>query len=76
MRIDGTRITVSQIVALHKQGHPPEYIVENCPYLNLAHVYAALAYYHANQKMVDIELTAEDEEYERLKGEHERSGRK
>jgi uncharacterized protein (DUF433 family) len=69
LHIAGTRITVHQIAALHKQGHTAQYIVENTPYLTIAQVYAALAYYHANREAVDAELVEEDREYERLKEE-------
>lgn len=65
--IAGTRITVQQIAVLHQRGKTAPSIVEECPYLTLAQVYAALAYYHANREEVDSELAQEDEEYERLK---------
>jgi uncharacterized protein (DUF433 family) len=47
-RIAGTRITVGRIATLWKQGVTPEEMIDNWPYLSLAQVYAALAYYHAN----------------------------
>lgn len=65
--IAGTRITVHQIAALDKQGQTAQTIVENCPYLTYAQVYAALAYYHANREQIDAELTDEEQEYDRLK---------
>jgi uncharacterized protein (DUF433 family) len=67
LRIAGTRITVQQIAVLHRQGKTAEAVVEECPYLTLAQVYAALAYYHANRAEVDSQLAQEDQEYERLK---------
>jgi len=39
-------------------------------HLRLAQVYAALAYYHANQKQIEVELAAEDAEIERLEHDH------
>ncbi len=49
LRIDGTRITVNQIVVLYKKGYNAERIADEYPYLTMAQVYAALAHYHANQ---------------------------
>lgn len=69
LRVAGTRITVHQIAALHERGQSAPAIVENCPYLSLAQVYAALAYYHANRDEVLAELAEDDAEYERLKEE-------
>ncbi|HEV7475078.1 MAG TPA: DUF433 domain-containing protein [Pyrinomonadaceae bacterium] len=59
LRIDGTRITVNQIVVLHKQGTNTEEILETYPHLTLAQIYAALAYYHANQAEIEADLAAE-----------------
>ena len=67
LRIAGTRITVQQISVLHQRGKTAHSIVEECPYLTLAQVYAALAYYHANREEMDSQLAQEDEEYDLLK---------
>lgn len=69
LRIAGTRITVHQIAALHKQGLAAQQVVENCPYITLAQVYAALAFYHANREEIDAELAGEDADFDRLKQE-------
>ena len=66
LRIEGTRITVNQIVVLYKQGYSPEEIAEQYPYLTLAQVYTALAYYHANREEIEMALAAERSEAERL----------
>ena len=66
LRIEGTRITVNQIVVWYKQGYSPEEIQNQYPHLTLAQVYAALAYYHANQEEVEADLMAEKSEAERL----------
>lgn len=68
LRIAGTRITIEQIAALDKQGQSPQTIIENCPYLTYAQVYAALAYYHANRDEVDAQLAREEQDFDRLKG--------
>ena len=67
LRIAGTRISVEQIAALEKQGKSVETIIDNCPYLTRAQIYAALAYYHANREEVDAALVDEEREFDRLK---------
>lgn len=67
IRIEGTRITVHQIATLYQQGLTPEEIADQYPHINLAQVYAALAYYHANRNEVDRELEAETADFTRLK---------
>lgn len=64
--VAGTGITVHRIATWYKQGLTPEQIADEYEHLTLAQVYAALAYYHANQKQIEIELAAEDAEIERL----------
>lgn len=70
LRIEGTRITVNQIVTLYKQGYNAEEIADQYRHLTLAQVYTALAYYHANREEVEAEMTSEREEAERLEREH------
>ncbi len=66
LRIDGTRITVNQIVVCYKQGYSPEEVADQYPHVTLAQVYAALAYYHANKEDTEADLAAEKAEAERL----------
>lgn len=65
-RIAGTRISIAQIAVWHQQGMSPEAILEEISYLNLAQIYAALSYYHANRKEIEADLAAELAEYDRL----------
>jgi uncharacterized protein (DUF433 family) len=65
-RIAGTRITVGRIATLWKQGVTPEEMIDNWPYLSLAQIYAALAYYHANKEEIEAILAADEAEYDRL----------
>jgi uncharacterized protein (DUF433 family) len=65
-RIARTRITVENIAIDFKAGWTPEVIVQKRTHLNLAQVYAALAYYYANKKQIDAEIAAENAEWERL----------
>lgn len=64
--IAGTGTSVGRIVTLYKQGYSADEIIADKPYLTLAQVHAALAYYYANQQIIDQDLDAEATEYERL----------
>jgi uncharacterized protein (DUF433 family) len=66
LRINGTRMTVNQLVVCYKQGYSPEEIADQYPHLTLAQVYAALAYYHANREEMEAELAAEKLEADQL----------
>lgn len=69
-RIDGTRVSVNTIVIWYKRGYSPEEIAEQFERVSLAQVYAALAYYHANQAEIEASLQAEEETHDRLMKEH------
>jgi uncharacterized protein (DUF433 family) len=64
-RIAGTRFSVQQAAVLAKEGLTVEEIVREYDYLNVAQVYAALAYYYANQAEIETYLAEEEEEYDR-----------
>ena len=66
LRIDGTRMTINQLVVWYKQGYTPEEIADQYPHLTLAQVYTALAYYHANREEIEVDLAAEKIEADRL----------
>jgi uncharacterized protein (DUF433 family) len=70
LRIDGTRVTVLQIVTLYKRGESAEEIAQNFPQLNLSQLYAALAYYHANPAEIEQELADELAEFDRPKSQY------
>ncbi|MDX6404141.1 MAG: hypothetical protein QOH70_1596 [Blastocatellia bacterium] len=70
LRIEGTRVTVNQIVALYKQGYNAEEIADQYPHLTMAQVYAALLHYHTNQDEIDADLAKEKEKAEELEREH------
>jgi uncharacterized protein (DUF433 family) len=70
LRIDGTRITVNQIVTLYKRGYSAEEIADQYPHVTLAQVYTALAYYHNNRAEVEADLVAEATEAARLEQEY------
>ena len=59
LRIDGSRMTVNQIVTLHQQGLTSPQIVEQYPQRTLSEIYGVLAWYHENKSQFDEELLAE-----------------
>ena len=68
-RVAGTGVTVRRIVGWYKLGLTPEEIVDRVEHLSLAHVHAALAYYHANQEAIESDMAAEDAEARALERE-------
>jgi uncharacterized protein (DUF433 family) len=58
-RIDGTRICVVDIVALHRAGAGPAQILEDYPRLTPAQVEAALAYYNGHQREIEASFAQE-----------------
>ena len=73
-RIAGTRFSVQQAAVLHKEGLSAEEIVKEYDFLNLAQVYAALAYYYANREEIERYLAEEAAEYDRLAAEARQIG--
>ena len=70
LRIDGTRMTVNQIVMWYKQGYSPEEIADQYPHLTLSQVYTALAYYHANKEEIEAALITERKKADQLEQMH------
>jgi hypothetical protein len=50
-------------------GESPEEIAREYQHLTLAGVYAALAYYHANQTEIEAEMAADATEEEQIESE-------
>jgi uncharacterized protein (DUF433 family) len=71
--ITGTGTSVRRIVVLYKQGASAEEIARRLSHLNLAQVYAGLAYYHANRDEIETDLAEEETEYFRLAALHRKS---
>lgn len=57
-RIAGTRVSVQNIAIDYRSGMTPEEISNSRLNLNLAQIYAALAYYHANKKQIEADIDA------------------
>ena len=70
--VAGTGISVHRIAILYRLGHSPEEIVRKYEHLDVAGVYAALAYYHANRAEVDAEIAADESEADRVEAEYSR----
>ncbi len=68
--ITGTKTSVSRVVVLYKQGANAEEIACRISRLNLAQVYGALAYYHANRDQIETELAESEAEYWNLANLH------
>jgi len=70
--IRNTRISVSAIACRYRQGYSAEEIADQYGHLNLAQIYSALAWYHADRAEIDADIFREEAEYERLAAEHSR----
>jgi len=69
--IAGTRVSVMRIAIYYQLGKTPEEIAVIYDHIDLAQVYAALAYYHANREEIDADI----EEEEKIADELERNAR-
>ncbi|MCC7363466.1 MAG: DUF433 domain-containing protein [Dehalococcoidia bacterium] len=65
----GTRFPVLQVAACYRDGMSPEQIASEYGPLDLAAVYAGVAYYLANQAAIDAELEEREALSERLAAE-------
>jgi uncharacterized protein (DUF433 family) len=67
--VAGTGVTVRTIARWYKLGLSPEEIAAEISHLELAHIYAALAYYHANRQEMEADMAAEEAESDRIEEE-------
>lgn len=70
-RVARTRVRLTSIVFLHRQGATPEEIQESFPGVPLPDVYAVIGYYLRHQTEVDAYLAEADAEAERVRREVE-----
>jgi len=70
--IAGTGVSVRRIAQWNNLGLIPEEIARKFGHLSLAQIYAALAYYYANQAEIDADLEAEAREAAALERQHPR----
>ncbi len=64
--IAGTRISLESVVYGFLNGESPESIAQNFPLLSLEQVYGAIAFYLANQELIDAYLRKGKEDFEKL----------
>ena len=72
-RVAGTGVTVRRIASWYRLGLNAEEIAARIGHLTVGQVYAALAYYHANQEEIEADLAAEDALTKLLERQHARS---
>ena len=65
-----TGITVHRIAVWYRLGHSAEEIARQYPHLDLAGVYAALAYYHADRETIDAEINADEVTAQQMEAQH------
>lgn len=64
--LEGTRISLDSVVYAFLNGESPESIATNFPLLSLEQVYGAIAFYLANQELIDDYLKEGEQELETL----------
>ncbi len=67
--VAGTGTTVHRIAVWYKMGWSAEEISRRFAHLPIANVYAALAYYHANQTEIEAEIASDQAEESRIEAE-------
>jgi len=72
--IAGTGVSVRRIVGWYKLGWTPDETVREFPHLNLAQVYAALAFYHLNKDEIEEDIADEERAADELERELKRGG--
>jgi uncharacterized protein (DUF433 family) len=60
VRVAGTRLTLETVIEIFNQGASPQEIVAAFPDLDLAHVYAVIAYYLRRRADVDAYLREQE----------------
>lgn len=71
--IAGTGMSVRAVAAYYNLGSSADEIAADFPHIPRSHIYAALAYYFANQEAIDAEIASELAEYHRLAEEDRRA---
>ncbi len=64
--LEGSRISVHALVARLRDGKRPEDLLDDWPHLDLARIYAGLAYYYANKERIEADWAADEALYDRL----------
>lgn len=67
IRVGGTRVPLERVVYAWKAGESPERIAESFPVLELADVYAAIAFYLRHREEVETYIEEQDREADRVR---------
>ena len=65
--ITGTRVSLDSVVYAFLEGESPESIAQNFPLISLEQIYGSIAFYLANQELIDAYLQEGEEEFENLR---------
>src|SRR5215470_20126 len=65
LRIAGTRVSLSSVVAHFQEHQTPDQIVESFPTVTLAQAYGAIAYYLENEQLIKDYLAEIEREFKR-----------
>jgi len=71
IRVGASHVTLDVMLGFYVQGYTPEQLVDAFPTLDLADVYAAIAYYLRHRDEVDAYLRRREEKADRLQREIE-----
>jgi uncharacterized protein (DUF433 family) len=71
IRVGGTRVTLETVIHAFNEGSTAEEIVFQYPSLDLADVYAVIAYYLRHQAELDAYVQKQEEESRRVRQENE-----
>src|SRR5437868_14679864 len=71
VRVAKTRVTLDTVIAAFKEGETPEEIAQQYPSLNLADVYAVIAYYLRQQAEVEEYLEGRRQHAESIRRQNE-----
>lgn len=72
IRVGGTRVPLERVIFEWKAGASAESIAESFPVLDLADIYAAIAYYLRHREETEAYIARRDEEAERVREELEK----
>lgn len=71
IRVDGTRVTLTTIIARHTAGDSPEDIHRGFPTVSLGAIYAVIAYFLAHREAVDEYIRQTEQAAEEIRSKFE-----